>query len=908
MQAEVPAVNSALVGRGQDLAALQRAMERVRTGRAQVVVIEGEAGMGKSALLATFLRDLSGGLGSDRIWSARCDPFEQDYAFGAVGLLLDEPDLVESSTPAVGRLLLSRLGEGRHRGVTIVAIDDAQWIDRPSAEAIRFALRRLRADSVLVLISRRPGSVQADELLAEELSGSTTVLRQLPLDAGAVQELARRTRGWRLDRDAADRLVDRTGGVPLLVAAIIRGVDARLSLESSADIPATVESAALRMLGSVDTPARSVIEVSAVLAEPADLITVGQIAGIGDPSAALNQALRAGLLRFLPPNEIDCAHELLRDATYRTLPPGRRLALHARAAEWTTGDRRLAHRAAATDRPDARLAADLVGAADTARLSLNFTLAATHRLRARAVTPDPRQRERLLPGALIDRVDGQDLRAARELVDPVTRLATGALRSLALGLYYRETGQIAQARSLLAESVRLAVTEGDRSTRERAALALAILHLRLAEGDQAIAALTHTAGTDDPELAADAVTTRSLGLYLEGHLQEALRLIDRIPVGPDRACWEADLLAARGMLRMFAGRLPGALIDLDAAISMDDRWRPSTNHSRTYVVRSAARFLVGDWDGAAADAATARALADGIAPAWSVALAAGVGVDVPANRGQWHIASSRLAAAQRAAADVGSAQLTHAVARHAIELADAQQDHTRVLSTVEPLLTGEHLTRLAASRYHRRFMTARIHACVRLGRLAEAERHLADYADLINHWPLGPEPTRLGWLRGQLAEAWHEPLTAARHYAADLADPQTSTVPYVHAQLLYASGNLHRLTGNRRTGIDQLLQARTILTGLRAVPMLRACEAGLAAAGLTGTGPVDSMTLTEREEDVAALVVRGHTNKEVAAALFLTEKTVEYHLSKIYAKLAVRSRRELRRVRGSAQAEQSNPR
>ena len=119
----------------------------------------------------------------------------------------------------------------------------------------------------------------------------------------------------------------------------------------------------------------------------------------------------------------------------------------------------------------------------------------------------------------------------------------------------------------------------------------------------------------------------------------------------------------------------------------------------------------------------------------------------------------------------------------------------------------------------------------------------------------------------------------------------------MHAQLLYAAGNLHRLMGNRSAGIDQLRQARTILTELRAVPMLRNYEAGFAAGGLTDAGLIDPLTLTEREEDVAALVVRGHTNKEVAAELFLTEKTVEYHLSKIYTKLAVRSRQELRRLR-----------
>ena len=903
VRAESPAVDSTLVGRTDDLAALRRAFERAGSGQAQVVVIEGEAGMGKSALLEAFLDEQPTGSGTCRVWTVRCDAFEQDDAYGSLGLLLGETEPIESSTLAAGRLVLSRLGTGRRDGVTVLAVDDAQWIDRPSAQAIRFALRRLRADNVLTVVTRRPDSPDAVELLSEELASSTTLLRQQPLDASAVRDLARRTRRWEIAPDVASSLFARTGGVPLLVAAVLRGAPDQSSLAT--DIPATVEAAALRMLGSVDTHTRSFVEASAVLAEPADVIAVGQVADSTDPSLALATAVRAGLLRFRPPNEVEFAHALLRDATYRILPPDRRLALHARAADWTTGDRRLAHRAAAADRPDASLAADLVTAAETARSSLNFALAATHRLRARSVTPDPCQREQLLPGALIDRVDGQDLAGARDLVDPVRRLGGDALRSLALGLFSRETGQVAEARALLRESVDLASVAGDRSTRERAALALAILHLRLGEGDQAVAALAPAIGSDDPEIAADALTTKSIGLYLGGHLHEALQLIDPIPAGTDQAFWEADLLAARGMMRMYAGRLSGALTDLDAAIGMVDRWRPSTNHSRTYVLRSATRFLAGDWDGAAADAATARALAEGGSEAWSSALASAVAVDVPAHRGQWSIAEEHLATAQYAAAAVRSAQIAGAVAWHAVELAGAQDDHARVLKTVQPLLAPEHLQQLGATRYHRRYLTSGIYACVRLGRLAEADRYLADYADLIDHWPGGAEPTRMGWLRGQLAEARHQPRAAARHYAEDLADPHTSAVPYLHAQLLHVSGNLQRSLGNRRAGIDQLLHARDIFTDLRAMPMLRTCEADLAVSGLTSAGPTDALTLTEREEDVAGLVVRGHTNKEVAAELFLTEKTVEYHLSKIYSKLAVGNRQELRRLRTVTRSERS---
>ena len=167
---------------------------------------------------------------------------------------------------------------------------------------------------------------------------------------------------------------------------------------------------------------------------------------------------------------------------------------------------------------------------------------------------------------------------------------------------------------------------------------------------------------------------------------------------------------------------------------------------------------------------------------------------------------------------------------------------------------------------------------------------------MVGRFPEGPIPSRLGWLRGLLAEARADAQAAQRHYAEDLADPQTHEVPFVLAQLLCTSGKLERAIGNRREAVDRLTRARDIFAGLRAAPFLERASAELAACGLHS--PIaDPLALTQREQDVAALVVRGYTNKEAAAELFLTAKTVEYHLRNIYAKLGISSRRDLRRRR-----------
>jgi DNA-binding CsgD family transcriptional regulator len=147
-----------------------------------------------------------------------------------------------------------------------------------------------------------------------------------------------------------------------------------------------------------------------------------------------------------------------------------------------------------------------------------------------------------------------------------------------------------------------------------------------------------------------------------------------------------------------------------------------------------------------------------------------------------------------------------------------------------------------------------------------------------------------------VAEARGEPRTAREHYVKYLQEPELQQSPYAHAQVLYNAGRLEHALDNRRGAIEHLGQAQAIFARLRAQPDLVRCVAELNACGLRST-MTSPLALTGREEDVAALVTRGYTNKEVGAELFLTAKAVEYHLSKIYAKLGVTNRRELRRKR-----------
>ena len=193
------------------------------------------------------------------------------------------------------------------------------------------------------------------------------------------------------------------------------------------------------------------------------------------------------------------------------------------------------------------------------------------------------------------------------------------------------------------------------------------------------------------------------------------------------------MLAVSGMVRFYEGRTREALADLDRPVRMMHLWRPSTNQTRIFLLRSIARFALGDWDGAAVDAAAARALAAGPTQLWSEALALAISVDVAAHRGQWEVAEDYLARATESAPAL--AQITDMVHRHAIELAQAREHADEVLAVLDPLWSEAFVEQMARTRQVRPLMVARIEALVALDRLTEADHALEAYERLCVRWP-----------------------------------------------------------------------------------------------------------------------------------------------------------------------------
>jgi DNA-binding CsgD family transcriptional regulator len=491
----------------------------------------------------------------------------------------------------------------------------------------------------------------------------------------------------------------------------------------------------------------------------------------------------------------------------------------------------------------------------------------------------------------------------RALANEAQTLPASAAKDYAFGLLAIEDSDVPVAKQLLGRAAEQAARSGHRDLQARADLALAELQLSLNEADDAISTTADATDISDDELVHDLRSHRAMALWQRGDLAAALHLLADAPSSLPTTSWQPDMLAVRGMVRTLTGELDRALADLDAALSSPGLWRRSSNFSRALIFRANTRYYVGDWDGAAVDASAARAVADGQVQAWTAPMANAVSSHVPANRGQRELAADRLERAREVLRAVHSTPVLGAVIAGEVMLATTFEDWDTVQRTLTPLRNEMVMARLGPTRMFRWVMTSWVVACLRLGDHVRAADAVVEYEATLARWPGGPIPARLEWLKGQLAEARDDPDAAHRHYLAELADPVLVSTPFLHAQVLHTAGHLNRVTGHRRDAIEKVSLAQRIFLGLRAAPYAERCSAELAACGLpakaseNGASGSDRLTLTEREEDVVALVARGYTNREIAAELFVTAKTVEYHLGNVFAKLGLRSRRELRRAR-----------
>ena len=902
-----------LVGREPEQQRLAALLAAARLHQSGVLVLSGEAGIGKTALLD----DTAARAGEMRV--LRVSGSEQESGLGfaglqqllspalllleripepqrdalAVALMLRDGPAPERFAVCVGALsLVSRLAE---EGPLLVLVDDAHLLDLPSAEAILFIARRLVADPIALLMSLRP---EPDALLHDP--GLPTLVLS-GLDTDAADALLATAAGGSPGAEMTARLHQATAGNPLALIELARDADrlGHVAPELPMPVPETIARAFARRVSTLPMAAQRALLLTAV-ADGDLTVTAAAAAALECGVESLADAEGVGLLR-LRTGRAEFRHPLVRSAVYAVAPPEQRRAAHravAAALPESATDRRAWHLSEACVGPDDTVAAMLAESAEHARARGAYGTAAIALGRSAELTSaHPLRGLRLYRAGesawLAGRVGPADefLRASAELVtDPALLAEIDGIRgNLAL-----RTGSLRDAHDVLSRSAQRVEAVGP----DTAVRLLA----------DAVAACFHLCDTAAGTAAADRI---------EGLLGDC----------------RSDLARARGqmaigMARVLAGtqgmhwiRTAVASMAEDPQL-FDDPRRPDWSVIGTLFLREsrAGRDLVGRVVqeqrartalGALPSLLFQLARDDATTDRWSSALTEfDEGITLARETGQTTDLAVSLAGLAWLQARMGRAEECRSNCDEAIALAHRHQ-----------IVLAELWARFALGDLS--LATGDAAAAVRNFSELQATMSRIGFHD-VDLAP-GPELTEAQMRRGDLAAA----ITAASEYQRRA---QEKGQPWAMARAQRAMALVTKEAGPRNALFEKAIQlhqgsldlyeeARTRLafgaslrrdkSRVAARPHLRQALrqferlgarpwADLAASELDATGEralrsgEDQLAaLTSQEVRIARLVGSGRTTKETAAALFLSPKTVEYHLRHIYQKLNIRSRAEL---------------
>ena len=905
-------------GRGAELALLYRALCEARTGRPAIVAVEGEPGIGKTRLLHRFAAEASDlevlwASGDEAEMSLDHGVAEQLWAGVPAGLRLDGPSLTTGAAAggfAVGAALLDVLGALQQRGTVAIVVDDLQWADLPSARALLFALRRLRRDNILVLLASRTHSLaRLGDSWSRLLAERARRIRLHGLTPPDLQPLARALLGLDLAPAARERLCEHTGGNPLYVRALLEELPAIALADQSRELPAphSYSAIVLTRVAQLSHSAQNLLAAASVVGVRSSLSVAAAAAGIGDPVAAFDEACAAGLVTPVvraSTGDITFSHPLIRAAIYGDLPLGRRDHLHLAVGGMLAGPEALFHRVAAAHGADDELSAKLAALADSDIASGELPKAAQLLFSAARLSPDPAaSEERLLRAVELLLVAGEA--NAPDHVEAVRSCRDGPHKRLVMAVLTATAGQLGEAVAQLEHLVTDGQLRRGSALSGRVAAALAFLCSMQGRGPEAVGWANQALATtgNDPTTRLTARQVLATALAMADRTADALAML--APLSPGRISpgpYEPELLTTRGTLKASIGDYAGASRDLEAVVRWARAGAPLRSLPDAYAALAQAEYGLGGWDNAATHAELAVSLARDLGHFWFLAQAHKVAVDIYSARGEWEFATEHVAAARQAARHIDVPGQLAAAGVAEATLAWAQGNWQGVLDALAPLRQGN-LAVLTRNFDPFTWRLQQAEALLGAGRLDQAARVL----DEVEAAPGRPPATVLAIyrLRAGLALARAEPAAARARFSAGIAAAAQSGTCLHRGLLAMDNARLLRTGGNRREAIRLLRTAHQILSELGAKPFLDACSTELSACGVPIAGtpaPANPHSLTAKEQVVARLVARGLSNREAAAELYVSAKTVEYHLGNIYAKTGITSRHQLGAVLSSQPA------
>ena len=903
---------SLLLGRSQQRAALDRLLAQARSGHGAVLVIRGEAGVGKTALLRYAAAQAVG------FQVRRTAGVESEMQLPFASLhqlcrpLLDRLDaipppqraalsialgMIDGDSPdpfLVSLAALSLLSETSTQQPTLCVIDDAQWLDSASGQAFAFVARRLLADSVAMVFAVRDHAADRDladlpELRLEGLADDdaralleTVVLR--PLDA--------RVR---------DRLLDESRGNPLALLELPRRLDSTqlpgaFGLRDPDELPGRLEETFAGRLLDLPRDARLLLLIAA--AETADdpLVLWRAADRLGIPPTAADAVAGKGLL--IIGERVRFRHPLVRSAVYRSASPLDRRIVHLALAQASDAradpDRRAWHFAAAATGPDEAVALELERSAGRARARGGLSAAAAFLKRCVVLTGDPTHR--------------------------AVRALAAAQASLHAGEFESALHTLSSADPLMLDDLQHARADLLRAQIISASGAVGLAPALLLAAAERLEPL-------DPTLARESYLDAWGAALFAGNLanadmHEVARVVRARPLA-STAPHATDLLLDGVAALMTDGREAaaptihralGAFLAEDLPVDKGMRWS---------VIASCAAMEVWDFDTRASiiDRQTQRARAVGALAPLAFGL---VGQSITAALSGDFDEAARVTAEADAVTQVtggrvapfGGMLLAALRGRptDAFELLDRTIEHSTASGAGFAVQWAHWATALLCNglgRYEEALLAARqawddfpdwfvsiwatselIEAASRLGQHDLGTEPLARLVESANvggnDWSLGIA-ARSSALLSEGADAERQYRLAIQHLQATRIRPELA-----RAHLLY--GEWLRREQRRVDARAQLQTAHTMLAGMGAEGFAERARHELLATGAKVRTRVEMRQdeLTPQEAHVARLAADGHTNVEIGAALYLSPRTIEWHLKKVFLKLGINSRRALR--------------
>ena len=904
-----------LTGRLSECEVLDRFVTDVRAGEGRALVVRGEPGVGKTALLDYLAGRASGCL------VARAAGVQSEMELPFAGLhqlcaaMLDHaaslPDPQREALrtafglsvgPApdrflVGLAVLGLLSESAGERPLVCVVDDQQWLDHASAQALGFAARRLAADPVgLVFSARVPGQDLAGlpELVVEGLAEN---------DARSLLESVLTGVAGPLDARVRDRIIADTHGNPLALLELTRGLTpAQLTggfgISSAVPLDGRIEESFRRQLEALPAQTRRLVQLAA--ADPSgDPVLVWRAAGrLAIGAGAAGPAVEAGLAEFGA--RVRFRHPLVRSAAYRSASVETRQELHSALAEATDPavdpDRRAWHRAEAAPGPDEEVAAELEQCAGRAQRRGGLAAAAAFLERSARLTLDPARRtQRALAAAqakhqagALDAALGLLAMARAGSLDELQRARGDLLRAqVAFASSHGRDApplMLSAARQLEALDVGLA-----RETYlEAFTAALFVGRLSPAVGDVARAARMAPAPLG-PARAPDLLLDGLALLVTEGYaagtpaLRRALLAFRSQDISAEEglswlwlaglaamAVWDDETWHILASRHVKLARDAGALSELPLAI----RWR----------------ILLHTHAGELEQGAALIAEAQAVAGATGSQLGPHGALGVAAWRGREAEAAELIQATMDDMTSRGEGRgMTSQYA--AALLYNGLGRYDKALAAAELACEYDDIGVLGWS------LAELVEAAVRSGQPARASDALQRLSETTRasgtDWALGTEARSRALLsKGQTAENCYR--EAIERLGRTCMRPAAA-----RAHLLY--GEWLRRENRRQDARAELRTAHSLFTTMGIEAFAERARRELLATGDTVRKPTARTVseLTAQEAHIARLAVDGRTNVEIGAQLFLSTRTVEWHLGKVYTKLGVGSRRELPRALAS---------